>query len=194
MSKLPFVVEPRRKPIVENVGTEESGQIAIERRGYLSSGEKAFVQQALSSDSASLQIINLARKVSSQNKITLDEAYNLCVSILAGTAAGSKQAELAEKVEKELFEDFSELLKNLSSIQAKETLIKAFCLLQYRIDLDLSMSDVMDLHPDIISGLANLYDEEEARSTERMDMKEKAEEDGEVSIEKKPARRKTVNS
>ena len=45
MAPLPFVVEPRRKPIVERVGNEESGVIEIERRGYLTTGEKTFVQQ-----------------------------------------------------------------------------------------------------------------------------------------------------
>jgi hypothetical protein len=34
MAKLPFVVEPRLKPIIEEIGSEESGKIQIERRGY----------------------------------------------------------------------------------------------------------------------------------------------------------------
>ena len=29
MAKLPFVVEPRRKPIIELIGTEESGQFEM---------------------------------------------------------------------------------------------------------------------------------------------------------------------
>ena len=47
---LPFVVQPRLQPIVEQVGTEESGIIEIERRGYLSVAEKAIAQQAVGGD------------------------------------------------------------------------------------------------------------------------------------------------
>jgi hypothetical protein len=45
--RLPFVVAPRLEPIVETVGTDESGKIEIIRRGHLTVAEKAFISAAL---------------------------------------------------------------------------------------------------------------------------------------------------
>ena len=48
--KIPFVVQPNLKPVKEQVGTETSGKIEIERRGYVTVSEKAFVQAATEGD------------------------------------------------------------------------------------------------------------------------------------------------
>ena len=47
---LPFVVQPKYEPILERVGTDESGIIEIERRKYLTVQEKAIVQGAMEGD------------------------------------------------------------------------------------------------------------------------------------------------
>lgn len=166
MSKLPFVVQPRRQPIIERIGSEESGYIEIERRGYLTSGEKAFVQQAISSDDGTLKIINLARKIGNKTGASIESGYNDVMSILGGNP--TKDPRLAS-LEVEYFTEFTELLNGLTILQSKEELITSLCLMMYRINADIKLEDAMELHPDIIKGLAVLYKEEEAKSTKRFD-------------------------
>lgn len=163
--KLPFVVEPRRKPIIERIGSQDGGFIEIERRGYLSSGEKAFVQQAIGGDSSTIQIIGLARKIASKYSSTLEYAYADCVAILGSAINGDERL---RQIEAEYFDEFNEIMNALSSIQTKEKLISAICMLKYRVNADIDVNDVMDLHPDIIDGLADLYRDEDARSITRL--------------------------
>jgi hypothetical protein len=194
MSKLPFVVEPRRKPIIEQIGSEESGKIEIERRGYLSSGEKAFVQQAIGSDDSTLQIIGLSRRIASETDSTLEYAYADAVAILAGHANGEPRL---KNLEIKFFDEFNALLNSLTSIQAKEKIIQAICMVKYRIDPDIDLEQVMELHPDIIDGLSELYKDEESKSIDRLVSEEKKEEIEELSgdeavlaLEKKPRTRR----
>ena len=65
-AKLPFLVEPKRQPIMERLGNEESGVIELPRRGYLTVAEKSFVQQGTSGDSAILAMQRLAARVAKQ--------------------------------------------------------------------------------------------------------------------------------
>lgn len=165
MNKLPFVVQPKHEPIIEYIGSEESGQIAIERRGYLTSGEKAFVQQALGVDETSLKVISLSRKVSSKRQIALDEAYRQVVAIISGQAVGSEEL---REIEGEYFEEFSELVSHLANVQSREQILKALCMVKYRINNECDVNDVLELHPDIINGLGELYNQEENKSIERL--------------------------
>jgi hypothetical protein len=188
MVKLPFVVQPKRKPIIEKVGSEESGYIQIERRGYLTSGEKSFVQQAISSDDGTVRIINLARKI---NSSSLDEGYQDVLSILSGT---HKEDPRLKGIEMEYFTEFTELLNSLSLMQSKEELITALCLLMYRVNPETDVNDVLTLHPDIIKGLAKLYKDEEMKSLEAFESKESQDEESQEeasaeSIEKKRSKR-----
>ena len=171
MVKLPFVIEPRRKPIMERIGSEDSGYIEIERRGYLTSGEKAFVQQAVSSDEGTIRIIGLSRKIASQNNTALESAYRDVISILGGNSSGDERL---KAIEDEYFEEFSDVLNTLALMQSREQLIAAVCLLKYRVDADMDVNTVLDLHPDIVSGLGELYKEEERKSVEKLIEAEKA--------------------
>lgn len=194
MSKLPFVVEPRRKPIIEQIGSEESGKIEIERRGYLSSGEKAFVQQAIGSDDSTIKIIGLARKIAASTNSTLEYAYADAIAILSGSSIGDPRL---KAIEADHFDEFNELLNALTSVQTKEKIISAICMVKYRLNPDVDINDVMELHPDIIDGLAELYKDEEARSIDRL-VDDKAQEEVEelsgdeavLELEKKPRTRK----
>jgi hypothetical protein len=171
MIKLPFVIEPRRKPILERIGSDESGYIEIERRGYLTSGEKAFVQQAVSSDEGTLRIIGLSRKVATSQSITLEEAYRSVIGVLGGSASDDPKL---KAIEDEYFEEFNDVLNVLALMQSKEELITAVCMLRYRVDPDIDISSVLDLHPDIVSGLGRLYKDEESKSVERLILAEEA--------------------
>ena len=69
---LPFIVQPRLKPIIEIVGTEESGQIEIERKGYLTVSEKAIVQASMKSDDSLATTMRVAAKIAQAGRA--DEA------------------------------------------------------------------------------------------------------------------------
>jgi len=167
MAKLPFVVEPRRKPIIERIGNDESGIIEIERRGYLTTGEKAFFQQVQQYDGGTTEIVNISRKIARKHSLGMDKAYNLTIAIITGTKkSDDKEASLLASIEEEFAEDLTNVVKGLAASQVREDLVMATCLLRYRIDSDFDIETIGSIHPDLISGLAALYREEDRRSTE----------------------------
>jgi hypothetical protein len=164
MAKLPFVVEPRLKPIIEEIGSDESGKIKIERRGYLTSGEKAFYQQVKQSDAGTNRMISLARKVSRFSKVELSEGYDAIIRVISGNS----KSDLDVKIEEEFVDEIATVIQELTSGQTNDELLMAACLVKYRIDSNFAMDEIMKLHPDIVAGLASLYREEEAKSIERL--------------------------
>jgi len=84
MAKLPFVVQPRLKPIIETVGTEESGKIEIERRGFLSVAEKSMCQGMLQDSKGVNAVQAIARRIANGLAIDLVEALELVGKVLQG--------------------------------------------------------------------------------------------------------------
>ncbi len=185
MAKLPFVVEPRLKPIIEDIGSEESGKIQIERRGYLTSGEKAFFQQVKQSDQGTAKLIAMSRKVSQFASLDMSKAYELVIRVLSGGA----ESLLDKQVEEKFAEDFSSVIQDLANSQSSDEILMAACLLRYRVDGEIGMDEIMKLHPDIIQGLARLYRDEEDRVLERLAVKEAKEEQSIEKIAKKSSPR-----
>jgi hypothetical protein len=190
MANLPFVVKPRRTPLLERIGSEESGIIEIERRGYLTTGEKAFTQQVQQADNGSTEIVTLSRRVARRHGLGMDRAYKLVLAIIGGVDNDEADAELITQIETEFAEDLTSVVRGLASGQSKEELIFAACMLRYRVDEDFAVSEINSLHPDLIEGLAKLYRDEETRSLEAFDTKDKddAPKQSVEEIEKKPAR------
>jgi hypothetical protein len=192
---LPFVVEPRQKPIVEVVGTEESGKIEIERRGYLTTGEKAFTQQMKQFDDGSNEIVTVSRNIARKFSMGMDKAYQLVLKIISATEAETPaEAETIDKIEKEFAEALTGVVKGLAMGQVKEELIFAACLIRYRVDLDFDIASVGSLHPELIEALAALYRDEEARSLDAFaaslpEAESEAEKEPSIEeAEKKPAK------
>ena len=75
-AKLPFLVEPKRQPIMERLGNEETGVIELPRKGYLTVAEKSFVQQGTSGDSAILAMQRLAAAVAKKTGQQMQEVIN----------------------------------------------------------------------------------------------------------------------
>jgi hypothetical protein len=193
MATLPFVVQPRRQPIIEKIGSEESGIIEVERRGYLSTGEKAFVQQVQQFDNGTSEIITVSRRVARKYSLGMDKAYNIVLSIIGGgTADNEADKQLIAYIEQDFAEDLTAVVRGLAAGQTREELIMAACLLRYRVNPDFEISSVNEVHPDIIAGLAALYRDEENRSIEAFNTQEEEETDaGKKSIEeieKKPVK------
>ena len=192
---LPFVVTPRQKPIIELIGSEDSGKIKIERRGYLTTGEKAFVQQVQSFDDGSSEIVTVSRNVARKFSLGMDTAYKLVLKIIsASTADDEAEAERIDAIEKAFAGELTAVVKGLAMGQVRQDLVYAACMLRYRVDSEFEIGDVGNIHPDLIEALSALYRDEESRSLEAFAASR--EEDGEVpapkegveEAEKKPAK------
>lgn len=164
MSNLPFVVQPRLKPIKEIIGNEDSGQLEIERRGYLSAGEKSFMQAQFNSEGVTRATLALVRDISREFKLTQEKAYEELQKVLGVTKAG----QLAVKISEKFGEQINELTEMMVEIQVRRRLITAYCMVIYRISSNVSFDDFMELHPDLIDALADLYNDEEKKSTDRI--------------------------
>ena len=158
MAKLPFVVQPRLKPVIEEVGSETSGKIAIERRGYLSVAEKAFVQGAIGESGAQGRLYSLVARVAADNdKDPMEVMQEL-------GAGGTPPEYLADHLG-----EFLAVMGELDEYNAKLRIFCAAALIISRIDSEFSVQDVMNLHPDILSGLHDLYNEEESKTLDRLE-------------------------
>ena len=164
MAKLPFIVEPRLKPRKEIVGTEESGQLEIERKGFLTAAEKAFVQAQASEDTTTQEMIHLTRKVGKDLRMDMQSAYELLSRVMQGDVEGKKEA----KVYDDYQEQITELLAKMAAMGERRILVQALCMLVYRVDAEIEPEQVMQTHPDLLLALSDLYADEERRSTKRL--------------------------
>lgn len=190
MARLPFVVEPRLRPIIEKIGTPESGIIEVERRGYLTAGEKNFVQQIQQDDNSASSVISLSRKISREYSMGLEKAYNLVTSMMTGDQF--EDEELLRVAEKQFATEVQEVIAALTASNSRSELVQAACMLMKRVDGDFQIEDVVSLHPDLVSGLSQLYRDEENRSIEKLKQNSEQEDTNSSveEIEKKQSRKK----
>ena len=160
--QLPFVVAPRREPIVEIIGTEESGQIEIQRKGYLTVAEKSFIQQASASDETIGRLNRLAGRIAREKGAQQAEVINLL-------AAGDFSAELLVGYESEI----DDIVTIMATYEQRRKIVAASCLLYFRISQDWSIESTLDLHPDLVEALYLLFSEEDAKSVEPFEKVEK---------------------
>jgi hypothetical protein len=189
MATLPFVVQPRRQPILERIGTEESGMIEVERRGYLTAGEKSFVQQVQQFDNGTTEIVTVSRRIARKYGLGMDKAYNMVLAIISN--AKTENDEMISEIEQDFAEDLTNVVKGLSAGQVREDLVFAACLLKYRVDPDFEIGEIGGIHPDIISSLAVLYRQEDSRAIEAFKEDKEEEITKPVSVEeaeKKPVK------
>ena len=159
MAQLPFVVAPRIKPETIEIGNEDIGIIAIERKGYVTTGEKSFVSTHLTEE-ATTKVLDLCRKISTEYKISLEDAYEKITAILTGRQVD----DLAEKIQKKYDDSLKDVFTCMSQEQEKRKNIQAFAMILYRIDSNYEADDFFRLHPDLIEALSNHYEEEESRT------------------------------
>ena len=67
-------------------------------------------------------------------------------------------------------EEIGALMSKMTQSAVFSELAKAFVLILYRVEgaSEITMDNVSELHPDLLAGLAALYDEEESKTTERL--------------------------
>ena len=154
---LPFVVQPRLQPVIETVGSEESGKVEIARKGYLTVAEKSITQHATSGDDSLRTFYALAGKIAREN--------------------GKQQTEVLKDLSEASRPDYctpyeDEVMRTMVGMmefQEKLTIIQATALLICRIDSEWTVEETMELHPDILSGLAALYVDEDNQSVEALE-------------------------
>jgi hypothetical protein len=172
MAKLPFIVEPRLKPRKEIVGSEFSGQLEIERRGYLTAAEKAFVQAQVSEDTTTQDMVRLTRKIGSELKLDMQSAYELLTLVLQGESHTDELKAIYTTHQNEI----SELLTSMATMQERKRLVQALSMLVYRVDGEIEADEVLAMHPDLLDALSGLFEDEEKRSVVRL--QQLVEEDG----------------
>lgn len=160
MAKLPFVVQPRLKPIIEVVGSEISGQLEIERRGFLTVAEKSMCQSMQDNNDGLQQMQLCARKIAAGLGIELATALEMLGEVLQG--------QTVEELEP-FMEDVNEAAMHLLNSVERQNMARAISLIVSRIDPDFGVEDLNELHPDLIEGLAKLYADEEAKSVEALE-------------------------
>jgi len=154
---LPFVVQPRLEPIKELIGTEESGQIYIERRGYLTVGEKSIVQGASMNDTTMTDAFAVARSIARKEDLSADEVFKAMV--------GEGRDEYIEKYPEEIMD----IANKMAEYEERNKLVAATAMLMSRVDPDWEPKQTVTLHPDLIEALYELYLDESKKSTEALE-------------------------
>lgn len=167
MGKLPFVVQPRLEPVIEEIGTPESGTILIERRGYLTAGEKNMVQSFLQSEQGAISVISVSREIAKRFSIDIEKAYTYLLEVI--TTSPYTDPKICGKIQVEFYEKIEQLIAELSNTQTKTEMIQAASMIINRVDKEFPIADIPSIHPDIISQLAEFYQEEEKKSIEKLE-------------------------
>lgn len=170
--KLPFVVQPKYAPKKILIGSEESGQFEIERRGYLTVQEKAFVQMAMkeSGNGAMIKVIGTIAKQEGKKQSDV-------IADLQGYVPGETESYLDN-----YGEELLSLTQEISQASEIQKMSKATALLISRHDNSWDFNDTLTLHSDIVDDLANLYDDEENKSIK--DLIDDADQDSSVEVDK----------
>lgn len=168
MRNLPFVVEPRRKPEVVRIGTEDTGIFEIERRGYLTVTEKASFQQVSTNKEGAQALRTLAKNISEGQKMPLDKANELLMKVLQSAKLTAKEEKVMDQYTLELLE----VLEVFRRESIHTQMIMATVLLVSRVDKDWSFDDTVQLDMSMIEALSELYQAEDAKSLSKLSFME----------------------
>lgn len=154
---LPFVVRPRFQPIIEQIGSEDSGIIEIERRGYLTVAEKAMVQSGMENENVIKDIYTLGSAISRETgKPQADVVKDFSVQPLP---------DYLSRWEEEITKSFVAMI----AYQERIGMVQATALIISRIDEKWHIDQTLELHPDLITALSDFYIDEENRCTDSLE-------------------------
>ena len=154
---LPFVVQPRLEPIVERLGTEESGVIEIERRGYLTVAEKSITQGGLQGDASVRKMYSLAGRIARETSRQQSE--------VASDLIQGDRPEYLDPWDEEI----GDCLVEMMAFQERVSIIQATALIMCRIDASWTVDQTMELNPDLVTELALFYTEEDAKTIDALE-------------------------
>lgn len=165
MGTLPFVVQPKLKPVTERYGNEDIGVIEVERRGYLTGGEKAYLQAYDTGDKVPNLILSLVKKVAKSAKMSMPDAHQVVMSGLQASNVPAKHQKILDQYEG----DMTEILTAVMSSEQKKSVVRAACMMHYRMGVPFEDTDlVFELHPDLVASLSQLCVDEELKSIDRL--------------------------
>ena len=171
MANLPFVVQPKRKPVKYRVGNEESGVVEINRRGYLTVAEKSFVQGAMAGDETSSRLHVLVRKIVQETGVPYERVFDEITD---------PNQEYLEPYNEEILA----CVHGMQNYNNRMAIVTSTALLVNRVDTEWTVEDTLGLHPDILEGLHELYQMEDEKSLDGFE-EERTEEDQVRSAEGK---------
>lgn len=148
--KLPFVVQPKSKTSLVRLGSEKSGQIEVEKRGYLTVGEKALVQEAMQSfDSGTTALYQTVNEIAGANNKTAEEVL--------GDITKAPMPEYMNPWISEIREAMG--LIDVASL--KRQVVHASAILVSRVDSEWEVEDTMKLDEELVEALSNFYLQED---------------------------------
>lgn len=154
---LPFVVQPRLKPVIERLGSDLSGVIEIERKGYLTVAEKSIVQHSMKEETGLADAFMIAREVGAKVNKTAEEVFS----------------DISADPQPEYILEHSELIaKAMNCMLAHEEklrLVAATALILTRVSPDWDPSDTISLHPDLQADLYKLYIDEDRKCVDALE-------------------------
>lgn len=154
---LPFVVQPRLKPIIERLGSDVSGIIEIERKGYLTVSEKAIVQNSMKEDNGLGKAFVIARDIGSKEGLNAEQVFN--------DLGQEPQPEYLSKYPDEV----AKIMGTMIAHEEKLKLVASTALILTRINPDWDPADTVDLHPDLQADLYKLYTEEDRKCLDALE-------------------------
>lgn len=172
---LSFTVAPKNPAEEILLGSDESGKIKITKKGYITVGEQAFMAQAEANDESVGLVMTLSRKVAKHHKTDLMTAYESVTAMITG-----KPSKL--KLNDNFVDECNNVTSELIAAEARKNVMKAWCLVLYRIDSNIEVAEVMNMHPDLLQALVDLYQEEESGSVEGL-KKELGDDEGSAEAE-----------
>lgn len=147
--KLPFVVQPKSVITEVTLGTEESGQIKVEQRNYITVGEKALTQEAMKGSHAVADLYSFVRNVA-------EDAGKEPEQVLADLSATQIPDYLLVWAD-----DAAAHLEAVNLEAGRRKLVHATAILISRVDSEWTINDTMELHSGLVEALSEFYVKEE---------------------------------
>jgi hypothetical protein len=179
MRTLPFVVQPKKAFEKVQVGNEEWGILEIEKRGYLTVSEKAFVDGVTQGTDAVSSIVALATRISAKTNETTESVYQAIMAALQTEVS----TPLAKKIKKEYSDELSTLISKMQDSAQKRAIAAATILIQSRLDPEWTVDDTLSQRPELIDDLSSFYTSEEIGEPYIQGSKESESEEAEADQE-----------
>ena len=158
MKSLPFVVQPKKKFTKVRLGTESTGILEIERRGYLTVSEKSFVDSVTQGTDGINAIVNLATRIATKTKHTTEQAFNAVMNAVQGDLSDK----FALNIREEYPDELSSIISQMADSVAKRSMAAATILIRSRIDPEWTVEDTLEQDPALIQAFADFYGQEES--------------------------------
>lgn len=154
--KLPFIVQPRLAFEKEILGTDESGKIEVERRGYLTVGEKALTQQATKDFTSVVDLYSLVGRIAEEE----DKDPKVVLSDFSAVPSPPYLTNWSSEL--------TECMQSVGIENTKRRMIYATAILISRVDSGWEVDDTMSLNSDLVEALAGFYEREDNGAVEEL--------------------------